>query len=344
MTEYQKVIVAFSGGKDSLACVLHLLEQGTPKEKIELWHHDVDGFGETFMDWECTREYCRAVADHLSIPIFFSHLHGGFIGAMTKKDSRKQATLFEVPGNTVKFNNSTGDYESIPNLQTAGGTIGKPGTRMMFPMITSDLSKRWCSSELKIDVMGIAINNQSRFNHSNTLVVTGERAEESAHRSRYLELEPHRSDRRNGKLKRLVNHSRPILRWTTEDVWALIQRWGITAHPAYHLGWGRVSCKFCIFGSDDQFASASLISPEITERIAGYETLFGKTIKAVTKMVKGQKVLIQRSIWDVIKNGTPYQMDGEWVAQALSKKWYTEIKMKEWLLPKGAYGESCGPT
>ena len=48
---YDYVIVAFSGGKDSLACVLHLLEDGCPVEKIELWHHEVDGReGKQFMD------------------------------------------------------------------------------------------------------------------------------------------------------------------------------------------------------------------------------------------------------------------------------------------------------
>ena len=43
LEEYDKIIVLFSGGKDSLACVLHLLELGVPREKIELWHHDIDG-------------------------------------------------------------------------------------------------------------------------------------------------------------------------------------------------------------------------------------------------------------------------------------------------------------
>lgn len=38
-------IVAFSGGKDSVAMVLHLLEIGVPKESIHLHHHDVDGGG-----------------------------------------------------------------------------------------------------------------------------------------------------------------------------------------------------------------------------------------------------------------------------------------------------------
>jgi tRNA(Ile)-lysidine synthase TilS/MesJ len=43
LTSYDKIIVYFSGGKDSLACLLHLLEQGVDPAKIELWHHEIDG-------------------------------------------------------------------------------------------------------------------------------------------------------------------------------------------------------------------------------------------------------------------------------------------------------------
>ena len=39
---YDKYIVYFSGGKDSMACLLYLLDTGIPIEKIELWHHDID--------------------------------------------------------------------------------------------------------------------------------------------------------------------------------------------------------------------------------------------------------------------------------------------------------------
>jgi predicted phosphoadenosine phosphosulfate sulfurtransferase len=40
---YNNIVIAFSGGKDSLACLLHILEQGADKNKIELWHHLIDG-------------------------------------------------------------------------------------------------------------------------------------------------------------------------------------------------------------------------------------------------------------------------------------------------------------
>lgn len=43
LEEYDLVIVLFSGGKDSTAAYFKLLELGVPKNKIELWHHDIDG-------------------------------------------------------------------------------------------------------------------------------------------------------------------------------------------------------------------------------------------------------------------------------------------------------------
>lgn len=38
--DYDRYIVSFSGGKDSTATFLYLLDHGIPREKIELWHQD----------------------------------------------------------------------------------------------------------------------------------------------------------------------------------------------------------------------------------------------------------------------------------------------------------------
>lgn len=43
LDQYDCILVSFSGGKDSLACVVHLLELGVDPSKIELWHQCVDG-------------------------------------------------------------------------------------------------------------------------------------------------------------------------------------------------------------------------------------------------------------------------------------------------------------
>ena len=43
LEEYDLVVILLSGGKDSIACYYKLLELGVPKEKMEFWHHDIDG-------------------------------------------------------------------------------------------------------------------------------------------------------------------------------------------------------------------------------------------------------------------------------------------------------------
>jgi hypothetical protein len=79
LLSYDHILVGFSGGKDSLACVLHLLDLGVPPDRIELWHHDIDGAGQAYMDWGCTPAYCRAVAAALGLRILFSWREGGFL-------------------------------------------------------------------------------------------------------------------------------------------------------------------------------------------------------------------------------------------------------------------------
>ena len=74
---WDKVIVAFSGGKDSMACLLHLLEIGFSREKIELWHHCIDGReGSQLFDWDITTSYCQAIAQAFNIPLYFSWREG----------------------------------------------------------------------------------------------------------------------------------------------------------------------------------------------------------------------------------------------------------------------------
>lgn len=323
LSEYDTIIVAFSGGKDSTACFLHLIELGVPLDKIELWHHDIDGRGSLFMDWESTPGYCRAFAEAFGVPIFFSWKDGGFEREMCRNNSRTAPIYFEepvagLPGTTI--------------LRKVGGTGGKENTRMKFPQVSPDLSVRWCSAYLKIDVGTSAIRNQERFNGKKTLVVSGERGEESKARAGYAQFEPDRADNRNGKSKRHVDRFRPIRDWKESEVWSIIERFRVRVHPAYYLGFGRVSCKFCIFGNQNQFASAFAISPEQGARISQYEDQFGTTIKR------------KESLVEYIAKGTPYEMDKVTIDLATSEEYSEPIFTDDWVLPSGAFGESCGPV
>jgi len=331
---YDKILVAFSGGKDSQACVLHMLELGIPKDKIELHHHLVDGRGSWIdsrgelhehrylMDWPITESYCQAFADALGINIYFSWKQGGFEGEMLREDSFTQPICWENPDGSVS---------------SVGGTRGTKSTRLKFPQVSPDLSVRWCSAYLKIDVLARLIANSQRFWGKRILVVTGERGEESKARSCYAVHEPDRADNRKGrdKRKRLVDHLRPIRDWEESKVWAIIERWGIRAHPCYYLGWGRCSCIRCIFGNPNQFASGKVVDPLGFERVAWYEDIFNVTIKR------------NESLRVVAAKGIAYKEahNQELIALAMSENYTPDILMGDgWILPAGAYGELVGPS
>jgi len=322
---YDKYIVCFSGGKDSIALHLYLLEQGVDPAKIELWHHDIDGelkAGEkNFMDWSITKGYCEAYAKAFNTPLFFSWREGGFKREMLRENQPTGDTFFEDENhNVIRIASRQGERYN--------------NTRRKFPQVSADLSTRWCSAYLKIDICASAIRNQDRFKGIRTLVLTGERGEESSARGKYNILEDDRSDLRNGKSPRHVDHFRPIRDWTEQEVWAIMERHNVRPHPAYEMGFGRVSCMKCIFGNADQFASASKIDPVGTQDVADFEKEFGVTIKR------------KESVEDLVAKGTPYKdITPELAELAMSRAYELEIIMPEgtWVLPAGAFGESCGP-
>ncbi len=314
---YDVYVVAFSGGKDSLACLLYLLSIGVPRDRIELWHHDIDGReGSRLMDWACTRDYCRKVALAFGVPIYFSWKVGGFEREMLRKDTATAPIAYETPD----------------GVRYAGGN-GKPNTRLKFPQVSPDLTVRWCSAYLKIDVCAAAIRGQARFANKRVLVITGERAEESTSRARYKVFEPHRADLRNGRTPRYVDQWRPVHAWSEAQVWEIIRRYAVNPHPAYRIGWGRVSCAACIFGSPNQWASLRAVNPSQFNGVAAHESAFGVTIKRKLNIVQTADM------------GRPYQnmLDVD-VRAALADEFNEPVIIEEWSLPSGAFGESCGPT
>lgn len=332
LDSYDTIVVYFSGGKDSLACVLRLLDLGVPKSKIELWHHEIDGReGNSLMDWSVTADYCRKVAAALELPIYFSWKQGGFEREMLKDRQRTAANSFEVP---------TADGVEV---WSSGGTTGDLGTRLRFPQTSMDLKVRWCSAALKIDVASMAIRNQDRFLGKRTLVLSGERAQESGSppkdgkpasgRAGYKQLEPDRTHLPSGN--RDVDRWRPVHTMLQEDVWALISKYRVAPHPAYSVGLGRCSCEFCIFMKPDDWATVAMIDEDRFKKIVAYEHRFGTTIR------QGQR------IEDVAASGTPYDFRPVDANQAVATEFRGPVILNKgkWSMPLGAFADGCGgPT
>jgi 3'-phosphoadenosine 5'-phosphosulfate sulfotransferase (PAPS reductase)/FAD synthetase len=315
---YDHYIVSFSGGKDSMACLLHLLELGVPAERVELWHMLVDGRDRALMDWPVTEAYCRAVAAHFGMPMYLSWKDGGFRGELLRNGKPTTETWWERPDG---------------KLDSAGGK-GPPGTRMQFPQVSADLKVRWCSAYLKIDVCSKAIANQERFHGKRTVIVTGERGEESSNRAKYAVHEADRYTHRPlGKAKRHVMRWRPVRDWKEAEVWAIMERWKVRPHPAYELGFGRVSCATCIFGNADQWATVAACLPGQVQEVVDLERMSGKTIQR------------KLSVPELVGRGRPYAALTEGRAQLVRQRDYTlPVRMDPWVLPAGAFGDGCGPS
>lgn len=319
LSTYDKIIVSTSGGKDSIACVLHLLELGIAKERIVLWHQSIDGGPEDhlFMDWPVTEPYVRAFGAALGIQTEFQWRAGGFKAELYRENRKTNDVQFERKNNII-------------TLPTQGG---KQATRRKFPAKSADLRTRWCSAYLKIDVMRRVLNNHPDYQAGNFLVITGERREESANRAKYLNVERHPCDNK----RRRVTWWRAVIEWSERDVWDILERHRIFPHPAYWLGFSRTSCFGCIFSTADQWATIRELDPAKFNELVAIEKEFNHTIDnkfSLTELAdRGQSRL-------------PKGVQAErWVKMALEGIITTaDIFVNKWELPSGAFtGSGGGP-
>lgn len=317
INSYDHYVIGFSGGKDSLCMLLQMLELGIPKHKIELWHHKVDGDSPVpLWDWPCTTSYCDVVAKHFGIPIYYSYRAGGYDTELNRKEGIAQGDyVFETPNGvqTKAFNVA----------RSSGKGRGK------FPALSANLAVRWCSAFLKVEVGRTALRNQERFIGKRVLYMTGERAQESSARAKRPNIEIETTN----TLKRTVHQYRPIHHYSEKDVWALIKKYKVCAHPAYHVGFGRVSCAPCIFMSNNQAATIRKVLPKQFEYIAKQEQKLNFTMKH------------NMTIEQFTNTGTPFKGSTQyhWVVAAQSEKFTYKLIQDNWELPSGAFGDSAGP-
>jgi 3'-phosphoadenosine 5'-phosphosulfate sulfotransferase (PAPS reductase)/FAD synthetase len=317
LSSYEEILVMFSGGKDSIACVLSLLELGVPPEKIELHHHLVDGReGSTLMDWPVTESYCKAFAKAFGLRFVVTWKVGGIEREMNRNDAPTAAVM--IPDSNGK-------------MRPIGGK-GPNNTRLKFPQVTSDHQTRWCSGYSKIDVGARYLNNTDRFaDGKKRLIVTGERAQESPARSKYVQFCIHPQDNRDGKnVVRYLDHWRAVLQWKETDVWTIMEKYGVNPHPSYKVGFSRCSCQKCIFIDNDGWATVNFMDPKGFRKIADYETQFGYTIDRAL------------SVTERADKGTILPGAEKYGPIGMSKEYLEPIIVKNWELPAGAFKSNGG--
>ncbi len=386
LEEYDKIIVLFSGGKDSMACFLHLLELGVPKERIELWHHDIDGgHPSRRMDWRCTSAYVKAVAEAFGVTLRVSYRKGGFFAELYRIGASEPVEWIDPDTGEVRQCKPSANYLKCKELKEQATEemeelLKEYGYRYKFPAKSPDLSRRWCSAYLKIMVADSVVANldslkelekiggkrhkfpakggthQGRWcsgslkasvqdsvtaNLEDTktdkkiLIVSGERRGESAGRSKYNEIEIHRTNAEK-KNHRTVHQWRCCIDYTERDVCEILKRHNVNPHPCYRLGWNRCSCAMCIFSTPRLYKGFSELFPEDFAELHEDEKRLGFTLdnkKDLFEFIDGAESCLVTT-------------DEQALTSVRTGKFATEdVFVKDWKYPAGAFhgadGGSC---
>lgn len=137
-------------------------------------------------------------------------------------------------------------------------------------------AQRTCTSDLKRGPIHKVIRRVMKERGATIGInCTGMRAQESNARAKLVEFE---------ESKLLCNKSRtcyewrPILDWDVEQVWDIIKRAGQEPFWAYADGNERLSCMFCILGSDNDLRHAARVNPELAAKYVAMEKKTGYTM------------------------------------------------------------------
>lgn len=233
LTDYDIILVNTSAGKDSqtiLDVVAKMARRAGVEDRVVVVHADL---GER-VEWEGTGELAAEQAAHY-----------GFRFEVVRNEQHRDLLAY---------------VEDRAAKQAAKQEAGEKAAPS-WPSSTT----RWCTSDFKTGpvrkLMTALVREQNAAGvdrQVRILNVLGIRAEESSARAKKVAYE-FEGPASNGK--RHVDRWLPIHNWTEVMVWANIKRSGVRYHHAYDLGMTRLSCKFCVLGSQADLTCAIKANP-----------------------------------------------------------------------------------
>ena len=221
----------------------------------------------------------------------------------------------------------------VSNLDRVGELEKLGGKRLKFPAKSGAHQGRWCSGSLKASVQDSVTGNLEKTReYKKILIVSGEIRGESTGRSKYNEMEIHRTNAEK-RFHRIVHQWRAVIDYSEKDVWEVLKRNHINPHPCYRIGWNRCSCAMCIFSTPSHIEGIRDIYPKEYNELRQDEKTLGFTLehkKCLDDFVGGAESCVywgDKAAVHAIRTG------------AFSVK---DVYVKDWKYPAGAFHGSAG--
>lgn len=205
---FQYILVMFSGGKDSMALVADLIDNGIDKNKMKLV------FNRTPLDYLDLEDFVLNFSEKVGIPV-------DLIG--DKKTEQEKTKMFEKNG---------------------------------FPLPYMS----WCTGNWKVQPLNKYIK-ENCVEKDKYILCQGWRREESEFRSSSKERVIH------GVHK--MKMARPILDYSTDDVYNIIQKHGWDLHKCYSY-YDRLGCIYCFAKTREEWDLMRKHDPETFFKALGY--------------------------------------------------------------------------
>lgn len=223
------------------------------KQKMAIVKQDCDSFD--IMPLETAKEEGKKVYQTTKIDVFLASFSGG-------KDSQVVLDLctraippsdfeviysdtgYELPTSLALYEEVKAHYHKLfPELRFRTARNHESVLNYWDKIGTPSDTHRWCCSVMKTAPLYRLLKIEGTNKQARVLTFDGVRAEESTRRSNYERIG-------RGVKHNMVINARPILEWTTTEIFLYLFKYQLTINPAYRQGMTRVGCLICPFSSE----------------------------------------------------------------------------------------------
>lgn len=151
-------------------------------------------------------------------------------------------TGYELPPSLTLYDEVQKHYKALyPDLKFSTARNHESVLNYWDKIGTPSESLRWCCTIMKTSPLYRSLKKEGN-KQSKVLTFEGVRAEESVRRSNYERIG-------KGVKHDTAINARPILHWSTVEIFLYLFKYKLPINPAYRLGKARVGCLICPYSS-----------------------------------------------------------------------------------------------